>query len=103
MHTYAATTGQVSCSPCPSGRYCAGNTSNPTLCPLRFFCPVGPPILCPNGTYGAQVGTQLLAPIRIRSRVDIYMMISPIILSVYVDGTLPRLSMRSVSRRILLY
>ncbi|OQS01038.1 hypothetical protein ACHHYP_01968, partial [Achlya hypogyna] len=61
MHTYTAVAGRSSCDPCPLGRYCAGNTSNPSPCPQRFYCPGGQPILCPNGTYGAQMGLEQAA------------------------------------------
>ncbi|KDO27716.1 hypothetical protein SPRG_22196, partial [Saprolegnia parasitica CBS 223.65] len=59
LHTYAAIGGQSSCDACPLGRYCPGNTSVPSPCPQRYYCPVGPPVLCPNGTYGAQMGLEL--------------------------------------------
>ncbi|EQC38608.1 hypothetical protein, variant [Saprolegnia diclina VS20] len=58
LHTYAAIAGQRSCDACPLGRYCSGNTSVPSPCPQRYYCPVGPPVLCPNGTYGAQMGLE---------------------------------------------
>ena len=32
------------------------NTTSPSMCKLGYYCPVGLPIPCPNGTYGKRVG-----------------------------------------------
>ena len=50
---YQTADGSWYCIPCPAGRFCPGNTSDPLLCPAHHYCPnntIAPPT-CPNGTY----------------------------------------------------
>ncbi len=42
---------------CSLGALCPeGSTTNETLCPIGFYCPIGSAIFCPGGTFGNETG-----------------------------------------------
>ncbi|XP_058655214.1 SCO-spondin isoform X4 [Onychostoma macrolepis] len=64
--TYQNLQGQVECSVCPAGYFCAGSdtvtggTSIPVSCPRGYYCPPGSEsgvsFPCPAGTFNGQLG-----------------------------------------------
>lgn len=55
---------EYACLPCPKGKYCPANTSNPEPCPPYHYCPKGSivPEFCPNGTFTRADETGLIDP-----------------------------------------
>ena len=52
--TYQPYSGQSNCTECEPGFYCLENSTQPTECPIYYYCPAGSAVgeFCPNGTFG---------------------------------------------------